>query len=302
MVLVNIGNRRILASVHVFSSQNSVLSTQPQWNRCVCEQIEGFVPRNRKDNDGPDHDFLEQDNNGSYNTRSSISLEVASRIPGTYPRIQRPHLDIGWSEPTTVLSIAPLDRRNALRRLLFRFSRLYATIYTGCSSTGKFGTSIAKCCPSAPIFDAGDVTHNRDVVVGRNGELHRIKRREVFPETILYLLQTSCLKLCQAITHSLSTGQGGTWSVHFGWPRNSASVNANNVGRSSRNLGRLEITQGASIKHVKMASRNALFTVQEHPRLPNRLKLTVSRRRLLIPTLQNTVEMDAAHREAGGQG
>jgi hypothetical protein len=44
-------------------------------------------------------------------------------------------------------------------------------------------------CPSAPFFEARDVTHNRDVVVGRNSELYRIKRREVFPETILYLLQ-----------------------------------------------------------------------------------------------------------------
>ena len=50
------------------------------------------------------------------------------------------------------------------------------------------------------------------------------------------------------------------------------------------------------------ASRNALFTVQEHPRLPNRLKLTVSRRRLPIPTFQNTIEMDTAEREAESRG
>ena len=50
------------------------------------------------------------------------------------------------------------------------------------------------------------------------------------------------------------------------------------------------------------ASRNALFTVQEHPRLPNRLKLTVSRRRLPIATLQKTVEMDTAQREAKSLG
>ena len=38
-------------------------------NGCACQQIEGFVPGTRTtlDNDGPDHDFLEQDNNGSYN-------------------------------------------------------------------------------------------------------------------------------------------------------------------------------------------------------------------------------------------
>ena len=42
------------------------------------------MQRNRKDNDGPDNDFLEQGrNNGSYNTRSSIGLEMTSRIPGT---------------------------------------------------------------------------------------------------------------------------------------------------------------------------------------------------------------------------
>ncbi|KIJ98460.1 hypothetical protein K443DRAFT_680748, partial [Laccaria amethystina LaAM-08-1] len=35
---------------------------------------------------------------------------------------------------------------------------------------------------------------------------------------------------------------------------------------------------------VKSWGRDALLTVQEHPRLPNRLKLTVSRRRLPIPT------------------
>ena len=29
------------------------------------------------------NDFLEQDNNGSYNTHSSIGLEMTSRIPGT---------------------------------------------------------------------------------------------------------------------------------------------------------------------------------------------------------------------------
>ena len=46
------------------------------------------------------------------------------------------------------------------------------------------------------------------------------------------------------------------------------------------------------------ASRDALFTVQKHPRLSNRLKLTVSRRRLPIPT----VEMDAAEREAERRG
>ncbi|KIJ91614.1 hypothetical protein K443DRAFT_685880, partial [Laccaria amethystina LaAM-08-1] len=40
-----------------------------------------------------------------------------------------------------------------------------------------------KCCPSAPFFEAQDVTHNRDVVVGRKSQLHRIKRRGVFPET-----------------------------------------------------------------------------------------------------------------------
>jgi hypothetical protein len=42
--------------------------------------------------------------------------------------------------------------------------------------------------------------------------------------------------------------------------------------------------------------------VQEHLRLPNRLKLTVSRHRLPMPTLQNTVEMDAAQREAESLG
>ena len=53
-------------------------------NGRACEQIEGFVQRNPKDNDGPDNDFLEQGrNNGSYNTRSSIGLEMTSRIPGT---------------------------------------------------------------------------------------------------------------------------------------------------------------------------------------------------------------------------
>ena len=46
------------------------------------------------------------------------------------------------------------------------------------------------------------------------------------------------------------------------------------------------------------ASRNALFTVQEHPRLSNRLKLTVSQRQFLP---SNTVEMDAAEREAESQ-
>ncbi|KIJ99422.1 hypothetical protein K443DRAFT_8392 [Laccaria amethystina LaAM-08-1] len=50
------------------------------------------------------------------------------------------------------------------------------------------------------------------------------------------------------------------------------------------------------------ASRNALFMVQEHLRLPNRLNLTVSRHRLPMPTLQNTVEMDAAQREAESLG
>ena len=48
---------------------------------------------------------------------------------------------------------------------------------------------------------------------------------------------------------------------------------------------------------TSQATRNALFTVQEYPTLPNRVKLTVSRRRPPIPTLQNTVEMDTAHRE-----
>ena len=41
------------------------------------------MKRNHKDNDGPNNDFLEQDNNGSYNTRSSIGLEMTSRIPET---------------------------------------------------------------------------------------------------------------------------------------------------------------------------------------------------------------------------
>ena len=41
------------------------------------------MPRNSKDNDGPDHDFLKKDNSGSYNTRSSIGLEMTSRMPGT---------------------------------------------------------------------------------------------------------------------------------------------------------------------------------------------------------------------------
>ena len=45
--------------------------------------MEGFVPRNRKDNDSLDHDFSEQDNNGSYNIRNSIGLEMTTRIPRT---------------------------------------------------------------------------------------------------------------------------------------------------------------------------------------------------------------------------
>jgi hypothetical protein len=53
---------------------------------------------------------------------------------------------------------------------------------------------------------------------------------------------------------------------------------------------------------MEMASLNALFIVQEHRRLPNRLKPTVSRRWFPIPTLQNTVEMDAAQRSAESVG
>ena len=46
-------------------------------NGCACEQIEGFVPRNRKDN------------NGHY-TRSSISLEMTCRIPKSVDQYVNP--------------------------------------------------------------------------------------------------------------------------------------------------------------------------------------------------------------------
>jgi len=52
-------------------------------NGRACEQIDGFVPRNRKDNDSPDHEVLEKGSNNSYNTRGSIGLGMTSRIPGT---------------------------------------------------------------------------------------------------------------------------------------------------------------------------------------------------------------------------
>ena len=66
----------IAASFHpciLVSKLNSVNNfpdsdfTNSRSNGCACQKIEGFVPRNYKDSDGPDHDFLEQDNTGSYN-------------------------------------------------------------------------------------------------------------------------------------------------------------------------------------------------------------------------------------------
>ena len=44
----------------------------------------------------------------------------------------------GWSGPTTVLSIALLDRRNALRRLSFRFSR--CVVYWSFSTLSNFSS------------------------------------------------------------------------------------------------------------------------------------------------------------------
>ena len=89
MVLVNIRNRGVTAFPFQFSCHNSVLNpgnnllvSDFHSNGCACEKIEGFVQRNQKDNDGPDNDFLEQDNNGSYHTHSSIGLEMTSKITG----------------------------------------------------------------------------------------------------------------------------------------------------------------------------------------------------------------------------
>ena len=53
-----------LNSVNNFPDSDFINSRS---NGCACQKIEGFVPRNHKDNDGLDHDFLEQDNSGSYN-------------------------------------------------------------------------------------------------------------------------------------------------------------------------------------------------------------------------------------------
>ncbi|KIJ98049.1 hypothetical protein K443DRAFT_223479 [Laccaria amethystina LaAM-08-1] len=149
-------------------------------NGYACEQIEGFVPRNCKDNDGPDmsintctHPQLKFKASTATNSdaccvdiwddlsRQPFHLLLHStgvmRFVGCRSVPRTPKLAPRFLVPTSAFSGVP-------RGLRFNY-------WQGCGCTAMasplsraVGTSIAKCCASAPFFEARDVTHNRDLV------------------------------------------------------------------------------------------------------------------------------------------
>ncbi|KIJ95678.1 hypothetical protein K443DRAFT_320750 [Laccaria amethystina LaAM-08-1] len=107
--------------------------------------------------------------------------------------------------------------------------RMYGDGVTPHFALTRAFTSIAKCRPPAPFFEAQDVTQNRDVVVGRKSQLHRMKRRGVFPETspwkMLLTPQDSCaarpIDVCNYLVDKIEAAVQDTGTTT---PRNSLST------------------------------------------------------------------------------